>query len=109
MRHAAMPTDTPEIADRLNKYTHGAHLKHKDIANLMNLCRFETIAYEPNRYAHGAHLKHRDIPNLMSLCRFETVAYEHNSPWCGLFCSLMKNGHPMNITVTCMIIMATGA
>ena len=43
------------------------------------------IADRLNKYAPGAHLKHRDIANLMSLCPFETVAYERNSPWCGLF------------------------
>ncbi|OAX37444.1 acid phosphatase [Rhizopogon vinicolor AM-OR11-026] len=43
------------------------------------------IAHRLNKYAPGAHLKHKDIANLMSLCPFDTIAHERISPWCGLF------------------------
>ncbi|KAG0695990.1 histidine phosphatase superfamily [Suillus ampliporus] len=43
------------------------------------------IADRLNQYAPGAHLKNSDIENLMSLCPFETVAHEQISPWCALF------------------------
>lgn len=43
------------------------------------------IALRLNKYAPGAQLKHKDIANLMNLCPFETIAHERISPWCGLF------------------------
>ncbi|KIJ69724.1 hypothetical protein HYDPIDRAFT_22894 [Hydnomerulius pinastri MD-312] len=45
------------------------------------------IADRINHNAPGAKLKNTDIANLMSLCPFDTVAYEAPSPWCTLFTS----------------------
>ncbi|KIJ69718.1 hypothetical protein HYDPIDRAFT_78145 [Hydnomerulius pinastri MD-312] len=44
-----------------------------------------SIADRINAAAPGADLSNDDIANLMTLCPFETVAYEAPSPWCDLF------------------------
>ncbi|EIW81503.1 acid phosphatase [Coniophora puteana RWD-64-598 SS2] len=36
----------PPIADRINNAAHGAHLNSTDIVNLLQLCPFETVAFE---------------------------------------------------------------
>lgn len=43
------------------------------------------IADRINSEAPGAKLKNQDIANLMTLCPFDTVAYEAPSTWCNLF------------------------
>lgn len=46
---------------------------------------FAPLADRLNAAAPGAHLKKKDVYNIMALCPFDSLAYERLSPLCQLF------------------------